>query len=166
MQLTKEEESILNGSQGEVMAKMMKTMVSLGDIFGAKRMVDVTHDGHLVTSMGIPLLKPVFRTMQEIIDAGITAKWKFTADPRPIDYKNVKCNILDKLVFSKIKIVLAGGCSAVLYFPTTSISTLNRYKNFARLKCITHIVNFWTSVFLNQIKVQFVLRFCTNGDNN
>ncbi len=102
MQLTKEEESILNGSQGEVMAKMMKTMVSLGDIFGAKRMVDVTHDGHLVTSMGIPLLKPVFRTMQEIIDAGITAKWKFTADPRPIDYKNVKCNILDKLVFSKI----------------------------------------------------------------
>ena len=102
MQLTKEEEGILNGSQGEVMAKIMQTMVSLGDIFGAKRMVEVTHDGHIVTSMGIPLLKPLYRTMQEIIDAGITAKWKFTADPRPIDYKNVKCNVLDKLVFSKI----------------------------------------------------------------
>ena len=102
MKLTKEEQDILDGKQGEVMAKMLRTLVEVGDIFGAERFVDVTHDGHIVTSMGIPLLKPVFRTMQEIIDAGITAKWKFTADPRPIDYKNVKCNPLDKLVFSKI----------------------------------------------------------------
>ena len=102
MNLTPEEEAILNGSQGEVMAKMMQTLVSLGDIFGAKRMVKITHEGHLVTSMGIPLLKPLYRTMQQIIDAGISAKWKFTADPRPIDYKNVKCNLLDKIVFSKV----------------------------------------------------------------
>ena len=102
MNLTPEEKGILEGSQGEVMAKIMKTMVALGDIFGAKRMVEVTHDGHIVTSMGIPLLKPVFRTMQEIIDSGIKAKWQFTADPRPIDYQNVKCNVLDKIVFSKI----------------------------------------------------------------
>ena len=102
MNLTPEEEAILNGSQGEVMAKMMQTLVSLGDIFGAKRMVKITHEGHLVTSMGIPLLKPLYLTMQQIIDAGISAKWKFTADPRPIDYKNVKCNLLDKIVFSKV----------------------------------------------------------------
>ena len=102
MKLTPDEVEILNGSKGEVMAKMMQTMVKLGDIFGAKRMVEITHDGHIVTSMGIPLLKPLYRTMQEIIDAGITSKWKFTADPRPIDYENVKCNVLDKVVFSKI----------------------------------------------------------------
>lgn len=102
MILTPDEEAILNGSQGEVMAKIMQTMVKLGDIFGAKRMVEITHDGHIVTSMGIPLLKPLYRTMQELIDAKITAKWQFTADPRPIDYKNVKCNVLDKIVFSKI----------------------------------------------------------------
>ncbi len=102
MKLTKEEQEILDGSKGEVMSKIMRTMVELGDIFGAERFVDITHDGHIVTSMGIPLLKPLYRTMQEIIDAGITAKWKFTADPRPIDYKNVKCNLLDKLIFSKI----------------------------------------------------------------
>ena len=101
MKLTKEEQEILDGSKGEVMSKIMRTMVELGDIFGAERFVDITHDGHIVTSMGIPLLKPLYRTMQEIIDAGITAKWKFTADPRPIDYKNVKCNLLDKLIFSK-----------------------------------------------------------------
>ncbi len=102
MNLTPEEVEIYEGKQGPVLAKIMQTMVALGDIFGAKRMVEITHEGHLVTSMGIPLLKPVFRTMQEIIDAGITAKWKFTADPRPIDYKNVKCNVLDKIVFSKV----------------------------------------------------------------
>ncbi len=102
MKLTPEQKAILDGEKGEVMAKMMQTLVAIGDIFGAKRMVEITHEGHIVTSMGIPLLKPLYRTMQEIIDAGITAKWKFTADPRPIDYKNVKCNILDKIVFSKI----------------------------------------------------------------
>ena len=102
MKLTKEETEIYNGSQGPVMAKMMRTLVQLGDVFGAKRFLDVTHDGHLVTSMGITLLKPLYRTMNEIIDAGITSKFKFTVDPRPIDYKNVKCNLLDKLVFSKI----------------------------------------------------------------
>lgn len=102
MKLTKDEESILNGSQGEVMSKIMRTMIELGDIFGAEKFVDITHEGHIVTSMGIPLLKPLYRTMQEIIDAGITAKWKFTADPRPIDYENVKCNVLDKIIFSKV----------------------------------------------------------------
>ncbi len=102
MKLTPEQKAILDGEKGEVMAKMMQTLVAIGDIFGAKRMVEITHEGHIVTSMGIPLLKPLYRTMQEIIDAKITAKWKFTADPRPIDYKNVKCNILDKIVFSKV----------------------------------------------------------------
>lgn len=102
MKLTKEEQEIIDGKQGPVMAKIMKTLVWYGDLFGAKRLVPITHEGHLVTSMGIGLMKPVFRTMDEIINANIVSKWKFTADPRPIDYKNVKCNLLDKLIFSKI----------------------------------------------------------------
>lgn len=102
MKLTQEEKDILAGSQGETMAKIMKTVVEFGDVFGAKKLVPITHDAHLVTSFGIGLLKPLFRTMDEIIDAGIKSKVKFTVDPRPIDYKNVKCNILNKLIFSKI----------------------------------------------------------------
>ena len=84
------------------MAKIMKTVVEFGDVFNAKRLVPITHDAHLVTSFGIGLLKPVFRTMDEIINAGIKSKVPFTVDPRPIDYENVKCNILNKLIFSKI----------------------------------------------------------------
>ena len=102
MKLTQEEKDILNGKQGPVMAKILKTLVWYGEIYGAKKLVPITHEGHLVTSMGIGLMKPVFRTMDEIINEGITSKWKFSVDPRPIDYKNVKCNLLNKLIFSKI----------------------------------------------------------------
>ena len=103
MKLTQEQQDILNGKQGPVMAKIMETVVMFGDIFDAPRLVKITHnDGHLVTSFGIKLLKPLFSTMEQINDAGITTIGKFTVDPRPIDYENVKCNILEKLIFSKI----------------------------------------------------------------
>ena len=71
MKLTKEEQAILNGSEGETKAKILKTLVEFGDVFGAEKLVPVTHEGHLVTSFGIGLIKPLFRIMDEIIDAGI-----------------------------------------------------------------------------------------------
>ena len=102
MKLTKEEKEILNGAQGQTKAKIMKTLVEFGDLFGAEKFVPVSTNGHLVTSFGIGLLKPVYRIMDEIIDAGLKTPYPFTVDPRPIDYKNVKCGMLNKLVFSKI----------------------------------------------------------------
>ena len=102
MKLTAEEKAILDGKQGETKAKIMKTLVEFGDIFGAEELVPVTTNGHLVTSFGIGLLKPVYRIMDEIIDAGLKTEYSFTVDPRPLDYENVKCGLLNKLIFSKI----------------------------------------------------------------
>ena len=102
MKLTKEEQEILDGKQGETKAKIMRTLVEFGDLFGAEEFVDVTTSGHLVTSFGIGLLKPVYRIMDEIIAAGLKTPYPFTMDPRPIDYENVKCGLLNKLIFSKI----------------------------------------------------------------
>lgn len=102
MILTPEEEAILNGAKGETMAKVIKTLILYGDTFGAKRFVKVTAPGHLVTSFGISVLSPVFNITQELIDAGLKTELPFTVDPRPIDYPNVKCNPIEKLVFSKI----------------------------------------------------------------
>lgn len=103
MKLNDQQLSMLEGKEGEVKAKIMKTLVMFGEIFGAKRLVPVTHkDAHLVTSFGIGLLKPLFKIMDQLIAAGVKTEGKFTVDPRPIDYKNVKCNPLEKLVFSKI----------------------------------------------------------------
>ncbi len=102
MKLTPEEEGILNGSQGEVMAKVMKSLVLYGDAFGAERFVPVVGKGHLVTSFGLSVLQPVFKIMDELIGAGLKVEETFTVDPRPIDYANVKCNPIEKLIFSKI----------------------------------------------------------------
>ena len=101
MKLTDEQRAILNGSEGEVKAKVMETIVRYGDMFEATELIPVTHgEGHLVTSFGLSLLKPVYRTMDELIDAGLKVEEGFTMDPRPVDFENVKCNLLDKVLFS------------------------------------------------------------------
>ena len=101
MYLTDEQQAILNGSKGETMAKVMKTLVMYGDAFGADKLVPVTSDyNHLVTSFGLKMMKPVFDLMQQLIDAGAVSSQKFSVDPRPLD-KNVPANFLQKLVFNK-----------------------------------------------------------------
>jgi predicted aconitase len=101
MKLNPEQIEILEGKQGAVKAQVMETLVMFGDLFGAKRLVPVTHGkGHLVTSFGIPLLKPLFKTMDKLIDEGLYVEEGFTVDPRPTDYANVKCNFLEKLIFN------------------------------------------------------------------
>lgn len=103
MKLTDEQLAILKGEQGEVKAKVMETIVRYGDMFEAEELVKVTHGkGHLVTSFGLSLLKPVYRTMDQLIDAGLKVEEGFTMDPRPVDFSEVKCNLLDKILFSTV----------------------------------------------------------------
>ncbi len=102
MYLTDEQQAILNGSKGETMAKVMKTLVMYGETFGAEKMVPVTSRyNHLVTSFGLKMMKPVFELMQQLIDAGAVSQQKFSVDPRPVD-KNVPANFIQNLVFNKI----------------------------------------------------------------
>lgn len=101
MILTKEQQEILDGSKGETMAKVMKTMVMFGEAFEAEKMVPVTSEyNHLVTSFGLGVMSPVYDLMQQLIDAGVTSGQKFSVDPRPLD-KNVPANLLQKLIFHK-----------------------------------------------------------------
>ena len=100
MFLTDEQQAILNGSKGDVMAKVMKTLVMYGETFGADKMVPVTSDyNHLVTSFGLKMMKPVFDLMQQLIDAGAVSGQKFSVDPRPLD-KNVPANFLQNFIFN------------------------------------------------------------------
>ena len=102
MFLTDEQQAILNGSKGETMAKVMKTLVMYGETFGADKMVPVTSEyNHLVTSFGLKMMKPVFDLMQQLIDAGAVSSQKFSVDPRPVD-KNVPANLLQNVIFNKI----------------------------------------------------------------
>ncbi len=98
--LNEEQQAILNGAKGETMAKVMKTMVKYGEIFGAEKMVPVTSKyNHLVTSFGLKAMTAVYELMDQLIEAGVASSQKFTVDPRPID-KNVPANLLQKAVFN------------------------------------------------------------------
>ena len=102
MKLTEEQQAILDGAQGETLAKVMKTMVMYGETFGAEKMVPVTSEyNHLVTSFGLKMLGPVYELMDKLIEAGALSKQKFSVDPRPVD-KNVPANFLQNLIFNKI----------------------------------------------------------------
>lgn len=97
MELTPEQQEILNGSEGETMAKVFETLVRYGEIFGATKMVPVTSRyGHLVLSFGAFFLGAEFDLYQKLIDEGCLSKQKFTVDPRPYDPK-VPQNAIEKL---------------------------------------------------------------------
>ena len=101
MILTKEQQAILDGAQGETLAKVMKTLVMYGDAFEAEKLVPITSKyNHLVTSFGLKVMSPVYDLMQQLLDAGVASGQKFSVDPRPID-KNVPANFLQNLVFNK-----------------------------------------------------------------
>ena len=102
MQLTPQQQALLDGAQGETMAKVVKTLVMYGDTFGAQRMVPVTSQyGHTFISFGLAVMKPVYDLYDRLIEAGLTSGQKFTADPRPLD-KNVPTSLLEDIVFRKI----------------------------------------------------------------
>ena len=102
MFLTDEQQAILNGSKGETMAKVMKTLVMYGEPFGADKMVPVTSEyNHLVTSFGLKMMGPVFELTQKLIDAGAISQQQFSVDPRPVD-KKVPANFLMNFIFNNI----------------------------------------------------------------
>ena len=99
MYLTLEQQEILDGAKGETMAKVMRTLVRYGDIFGADKLVPVTEKhNHLVTSFGLKALGPVYQLMERLIEAGAVSQQTFSVDPRPLD-KNVPSNFLLDFIF-------------------------------------------------------------------
>mgnify|MGYP004618891285 CR=1 FL=1 len=99
MKLTERQQNIYDGREGEVKAKIMKTLVMYGETFGAERMADITSEyGHLVTSFGLSVMKPVYELMGRLIEEGAVSSQPFTVDPRPLDPK-VPANLIQKLFF-------------------------------------------------------------------
>lgn len=99
LNLTKEQQAILNGEKGDVLARVMKTLVRYGELFGADSMVPVTSRyNHLVTSFGLKALKPVYELMDKLIESGNLSKQQFSADPRPLDPK-VPSSFLQDFIF-------------------------------------------------------------------
>ena len=99
MELTAEQQDILQGKQGDTLAKVMETLVRYGEIFGATSMIPITSSyNHLVTSFGLKALGPVYDLMNRLIEADAVSKQQFSADPRPLD-PNVPSSFLQNIVF-------------------------------------------------------------------
>ena len=106
MNLTPEQQAILNGEKGEVLAKVMKTLVMYGDAFGAEKLVPVTSKyGHTVISFGINTMKPVYDLYDQLLASGVKFQQKFTADPLTL-VPNVRSNLLQDLVFKQFMYTL------------------------------------------------------------
>ncbi len=100
MQLTQEQQAILDGARGETMARVMKTLVAYGEAFDAERMAPVTGQyGHTVISFGLGIMKPVYELYDKILSDGEVSRQPFSADPRPVDKKNVPANFLQNALF-------------------------------------------------------------------
>ena len=99
MQLTQEQQAILDGERGDTLAKVMRTLIQYGKIFGAEKMVAVTGaHNHLVTSFGLKALGPVYELMDQLIEAGNVSQQTFSVDPRPLDPR-VPASLLQKFIF-------------------------------------------------------------------
>lgn len=99
MNLTNEQQALLEGSKGETMAKVVKTLVMYGDAFDAQRMVPIAEGyGHTVISFGIGVMTPVYDLYEKLLEDGALSTQLFTADPRPLD-KNVPSDLLKNIVF-------------------------------------------------------------------
>ena len=95
MELTDEEQAILDGKDGEEKAKLMKIMVKFGEIFGAKKMVDLGGAPHSNLYIGAPYLASLIDMLQQCADAGLKSYAPYTVNPRPYDVYNVQNNPTD-----------------------------------------------------------------------
>ncbi len=85
MVLTEEEQDILDGSQGPVMAKVLKTIVMHGELFGAERLEDCGGAPHSSLYTGSPYIAPMLEIFEEIADAGLKAFAPYTVNPMALD---------------------------------------------------------------------------------
>ena len=100
MNLTEEQDAILNGSKGDTMAK------GHGDhdpLWGAlRRQVAGSGDKQIQSSGNVLRFESpgtVYDLMDQLIEAGALSKQPFSADPRPLD-KNVPSSFLQNIVFN------------------------------------------------------------------
>ena len=93
--LTPEEQDIMAGKQGDLLAKVMKIVVAHGNAFGADKLVDLGGACHTSMYFGTAYMAPLIRIFDECASAGLKAYAPYTVNPRPYDVYNVNNNAQD-----------------------------------------------------------------------
>ena len=89
MELTPEEQGILDGAQGELMQKVMGTVVTYGNIVGATKLVELQAAPHLALAWGTKGFLPFIRIFKRLADAGLKTYAPFTSNPKAMDHENL-----------------------------------------------------------------------------
>jgi predicted aconitase len=95
MKLTREEQAILDGKDGEEKAKLMKILVAFGNAFGAEKLVDLGGAPHSNMFIGAGYMKSMINMLDECAKAGLKSYAPYTVNPRTYDVYNVNNNLLD-----------------------------------------------------------------------
>ncbi len=82
MDLTRNQQELLSGAEGEVMAKCLRTLVEYGRAFDAPRLVPIK-SAHLTGSFKIFFYTSYYEIVRQLVDAGIKVKVPTTLNPRP-----------------------------------------------------------------------------------
>lgn len=80
MYLTKEEESILNGNEGEMLSKLIRYVIESGEPFGAEKLIDIV-SAHTVLNFGLNFVNAAADVLHQFPGAGLKVKVRTTADP-------------------------------------------------------------------------------------
>ena len=80
MKLDPEQEAMLRGEQGEGVALAMKTLVTYGDAFGARRLVPIK-SAHAAGTFGALTYKAYYLILDRLVKAGAKVKVKTTCNP-------------------------------------------------------------------------------------
>lgn len=90
MRLGIDDQAILDGRDGPVLQKVMKTLVMYGNVLGAETLVPIEGSGHFAIHHVLPGIGPRLQMLEELVSAGLTTKFPFTLDPRPpLDFENL-----------------------------------------------------------------------------
>ncbi len=103
MKLSKEEQQILEGQQGQLMRRIMETLVLYGEILEADRFLDIQGNGHFSISGSTPGVDAPVELLEELVAAGLKTKFPFTLDPRePLDFRNLGITPEQELEFKRM----------------------------------------------------------------
>jgi predicted aconitase len=87
MRLTSDQQALLDGAEGPVLAKCMRTLVRYGAAFGAPRLVPIA-SAHLTGSFKIFFYTAYYEIVRQLVEAGVRVRVPTTLNPRPgYDYR-------------------------------------------------------------------------------
>ncbi len=118
MELSREQQRLLDGEQGEVTSRLMRLLVSLGEIFGARRMVDVGStqvSGVSYKSIGEPGLE----FLEDLAREGVQVRVPTSLNPAGMDLQGWReLGIPEAFAVKQQRIMAAFGAMGITAPPT------------------------------------------------